>query len=210
MFNLRLCKAATIRYSLLKFGHTHLCGIDYMYFWPHCWKCNSFGFTAAICGSACHGPHSDSIYSGGSLNQFDSRKLVKLEAGLPNPWRALIGSNQLWRVNDSLYCREWSGLTCIAVNLLFAFTCLHIEAGQNSLHFEDGTVVYISLLKILVIWLNFPLICGPIDNNHDSFMEWLSIGQETSHYQTQCWPRFATIYHQISDICFVQYIEASS
>ena len=29
MFNLRLCNVATIRYSLLKFGHMHLCGKDY-------------------------------------------------------------------------------------------------------------------------------------------------------------------------------------
>ena len=32
MFNLRLCKATTIRYSLLNFGHIYLCGIDYKYF----------------------------------------------------------------------------------------------------------------------------------------------------------------------------------
>ena len=32
MFNLRLYNAATIRYPLLKFGHMHLCGIDYEYF----------------------------------------------------------------------------------------------------------------------------------------------------------------------------------
>ena len=29
MFNLRICNSATIRYSLLMFGHMHLCGIDY-------------------------------------------------------------------------------------------------------------------------------------------------------------------------------------
>ena len=39
MFNLRLCNAATIRYSLLKFGHMHLCGKDYKYFSPHCFGC---------------------------------------------------------------------------------------------------------------------------------------------------------------------------
>ena len=38
MFNLRLCNA-TIRYSLLKFGHMHLCCIDNKYFSPHCCKC---------------------------------------------------------------------------------------------------------------------------------------------------------------------------
>ena len=108
MFNLRLCNAATIRYSLLKFGHMHLCGKDYKYFSPHCCKCNSFGCIAAIrCVNACHGPHSDSVYSGSEHRQFNSPRLVKREAGFPNPRRALIGSNQLWRVNDSPYYREY-------------------------------------------------------------------------------------------------------
>ena len=57
MFNLRLCNAATIPYSQLKFGQMRPCGMDYKCFSSHCWKCNSFGCTAAIrCGSACHGP----------------------------------------------------------------------------------------------------------------------------------------------------------
>ena len=107
MFNLRLCNAATIRYSLLKFGHMHLCGKDYKHFSPHCCKCNSFGCIAAIrCVNACHGPHNDSVYSGSEHRQFNSPRLVKREAGFPNPRRALIGSNQLWRVNDSPYYRE--------------------------------------------------------------------------------------------------------
>ena len=102
MFNLRLCNAAIIRYSQLKFEHKHLCGMDYKCFSPHCCKCNSFGCTAAIrCDNACHGPHSDSLYSGSEQCQFNSPRLVKREAGFPNPRRALIGSNQLWRVNDS-------------------------------------------------------------------------------------------------------------
>ena len=114
MFNLRLCNAATIRYSLLKFGHMHLCGKDYKYFSPHCCKYNSFGCIAAIrCVNACHGPHSDSVYSGSEHRQFNSPRLVKREAGFPNPRRALIGSNQLWRVNDSPYYREYSSPTAL-------------------------------------------------------------------------------------------------
>ena len=113
MFNLRLCNAAIIRYSQLKFGHMHLCGMDYKYFSPHCCKCNSFGCTAAIrCDNACHGPHSDSLYSGSEHCQFNSPRLVKREAGFPNPRRALIGSNQLWRVNDSAYYREFCHPIC--------------------------------------------------------------------------------------------------
>ena len=109
MFNLRLCNTATIRYSQSKFGIVHLCGMDFKYFSPQCCKCNSFGCTAAIkCGNACHGPHSDSLYSCSEYSQFNSPRLVKREAGLSNPRRALIGSNQQWRVNDSPYCREYS------------------------------------------------------------------------------------------------------
>ena len=108
MFNLRLCNAATIWNSQLKFGHMHLCGMNYKYFSQHRYKRNSFGCTAAIrCGNACRGPHSDSLYSGSEHRQFNSPRLVKREAGFPNPRRALIGSNQLWRVNDSPYYWEY-------------------------------------------------------------------------------------------------------
>ena len=120
MFNLCLCNAATIRYSQLKFGHMHLCGMDYKYYSPHCRKCNSFGCTAAIrCGNACRGHHSDSLYSGSEHSQFNSPRLVKREAGFPNPRRALIGSNQLWRVNDSTYYRElnWKILNPIWIGI---------------------------------------------------------------------------------------------
>ena len=75
--------------------------MDYGYFSPHCCKCNSFGCTVAIrCGNARHGPHSHSVYSGSERSHF------KREAGFPNPRRALIGSNQIWRVNDSPNYRE--------------------------------------------------------------------------------------------------------
>ena len=85
----------------------HLCSMDYKYFSLHWRKRNSFGCTAAIkCGYACRGPHSDSLYSGSEHRQFNSPRLIKREAGFPNPRRALIGSNQLWRVNDSPYYRE--------------------------------------------------------------------------------------------------------
>ena len=102
-----LCNAATIQYSPLKFEHMHLCGSDYKYFSKHCFKYDSFGCTAAIrLGSACHGPHIDSVYSGSKHNQFNSLRLVKREAGFPNPLRALIGSNQLWHIDNSPYYRE--------------------------------------------------------------------------------------------------------
>ena len=86
----------------------HLCGMSYKCFSPHCCKWNSFGCIAAIrCGNACHGPHSDSLYSGSEHSQFNPPRLVKHEAGFPNPRRALIDSNQLWHVNDSPYYREY-------------------------------------------------------------------------------------------------------
>ena len=117
MFNLCRCNAATIRYSQLKFGHVHLCGMDFKCFSLHCCKCKSFGYTAAIrCGNACHGPHSDSLYSGSEHSQFNSPRLVKRGAGFPKPRRALIGSSQLWRVNDSPYYREYTGGECPPTN----------------------------------------------------------------------------------------------
>ena len=112
MFNLRICNAATIRYSLLKFGHVHLCGKSYKYFLPHCCKCSSFGCIAAIrCGNACHGPHSNSIYSGSEHRRFNSPRLVKREVGFSNPRHALIGSKQLWHVDDLPYYREYMKYT---------------------------------------------------------------------------------------------------
>ena len=107
MLNLRLCNAASTWYSQLKFGHMHLCSMDYKYFSLHCRKCSSFGCTAAIrCGYAGRGPHSDSLYSGSEHRQFNWPRLIKRKAGFPSPRRALIGSYQLWRVNDSPYYRE--------------------------------------------------------------------------------------------------------
>ena len=99
----------------------HLCGMNYKYFSQHRYKCNSFGCTAAIrCGNACRGPHSDSLYSGSEHRQFNSPRLVKREAGFPNPRRALIGSNQLWRVNDSPYYREYGVSVIQSVTALCA------------------------------------------------------------------------------------------
>ena len=67
-----------------------------------------FGCTAAIkCGNVCHRPHNNSLYSGSNHWEFNSPRLVKREAGFPNPRRVLIGSNQFWRVNDSPYYREY-------------------------------------------------------------------------------------------------------
>ena len=90
--------------------------MDYKYVSPHCCKCNSFGCTAAIrCGYACHGPHSDRLYSGSEHSQLNSPRLVNREAGFPNPRRALIGSNQLWRVDDSPYYGEFWGLLDLSI-----------------------------------------------------------------------------------------------
>ena len=142
MFNLRLCNAATIRYSLLKFGHMHLCGKDYKCFSPHCCKCNSFGCIAAIrCVNACHGPHSDSVYSGSEHRQFNSPRLVKREAGFPNPRRALIGSNQLWRVNDSPYYREYN---CRSLRCSWSIAC---RRCSNYIFILDLTPGFIGLRK---------------------------------------------------------------
>ena len=106
MFNLRLCNTTTIRHCFSRFGHMHPCGFDYKYYKSHCCKCISFCCAAAIkCGNACHGPHNNSLYSGSKHTEFHSPRLVKNEAGYPKPGQELIGSNQLWRVNDSPYYR---------------------------------------------------------------------------------------------------------
>ena len=121
MCNLRLCNAATIWYFILKFGHLHLCGKGYNYFSPHCCKCNSFGGIAAIiCANACHGPHSDRVYSGSEHRQFNSPRLVKREAGFPSRRWVLIGSYQLWRVNDSPYYRELPSDECNSILLMIS------------------------------------------------------------------------------------------
>ena len=148
MFNLRLCNAATIRYSLLKCCYMHLWGKGYKYFSSHCCNCDSLGCIVAIrCGNACHGPHSESVYSGSEHRQFNSPRLVKREAGFPNPRRALIGSNQLWRVDDSPYYREYENSlwVCIAVhgllihlffNVLGRHLCCKYKAWMKW-HFAD-------------------------------------------------------------------------
>ena len=67
-----------------------------------------FRCTAAIrCGNACDGPHNNSLYSGSELREFDSPRLIKREADFPSSRQVLIGSNQLWRVNESPYYREY-------------------------------------------------------------------------------------------------------
>ena len=74
---------------------------------PYCCKCTSSGCTAAIrCDSACHGPRSNSVHSGNEHKEFDPPRLAKHEAGFLNMQWVLIGSNQLWHVNDLPYCRE--------------------------------------------------------------------------------------------------------
>ena len=165
MFNLRLCNAATIRYSRLKFGHMHLCGMDYNYFSPLCCKCNSFGCTAAIrCGNACRGPHSDSLYSGSEHSQFNSPRLVKREAGFPNPRRALIGSSQLWRVNDSPYYRELSITTKgIYFNNFFFW--------NSNIFIQEKSFVH-AICNFVQGWINFKHISWATCSVYSGVSKW--------------------------------------
>ena len=148
MFKLRLCNAATIRYSRLKFGHVHLCGMNYKCFSPQCCKWYSFGCTAAIrCGNACQGPHSDSLYSGSEHIQFNSPRPVKREVGFPDSWWALIGSNQLWHVNDSpYYLALWRTATGDAVlERSIENRCIKNSEGPATQHANLGTKQVVSL-----------------------------------------------------------------
>ena len=104
---------------------------------------NSFGCIITIrCSNACHGPHSDSLYSGSEHRQFNSPRLVMRDAGFPNPRRALIGSDQLWRVNDSPYYREYnfdgesSGWWDIKtwVCALWSFSYMWVQGSVFSFH----------------------------------------------------------------------------
>ena len=145
IFNLCICNAATIRYSLFKFGYVHLGGKGYNYFSPHCCKCNSFGCIAAIkCGNACHGPHIDSVYSGSEHCQFNSPRLVKREAGFPNPRLALIGSNQLWRVNDPPYYREYC--------LFDKCKCTTVEVKWFEALWRSGVVISVDRHPWMHVW----------------------------------------------------------
>ena len=175
MFNISLCNAATICYSQLKLGRMHLCGMDYIYFLPHFCKCNSFGCTATIrCGNACHGSHSDSLYSGSEHSQFNSPRLVKREAGFPNPRRALIGSNQLWCVNDSQYYRELTnkvhfikkGMSCILNFDNWQLVSKYSIFNSYSLVKELITLQY-SIHKMWVFQFNFRFIQNVVQTtNH--------------------------------------------
>ena len=93
-------------------------------------------------GNACHGPHSDSVYSGSEHRQFNSPRLVKREAGFPNPRRVIIGSNQPWRVNT-------------------------LRPGQNERHFPDEIFKCIFLNENVRISFKISLKFvpkGPINN----------------------------------------------
>ena len=127
MFNLHLCNATTIWvFPIELWTHGSL--------WHRLW--NSFGCIAAIrCGSACHRLHSDCIYSGNEHNQFNSSRLVKHEAGFPNPRQALIGSNQLWRINDSSYYQEYDKFSLAECNVIcFLQYIIFLNASVNLLH----------------------------------------------------------------------------
>ena len=81
--------------------------------------------------------HSDSFYSGSEHSQFNSPRLVKREAGFPNPRRTLIGSNQLWRINDSPYYRELS--------------CTEMESDLLAIPVQDDTLEFIGIRAHVII-----------------------------------------------------------
>ena len=129
------------KHALLKFGHVHLCAVGYKCFSPHCFKCNSFGCTAAIrCGSACQGP---SVYSGSEHNEFDSPRLVKHEASFPNPRQALIGSKQLWHIKDSPYYREYRNASvCVQSGQQFWALKRKKKSGGGDMEIHKAMLFY--------------------------------------------------------------------
>ena len=65
--------------------------------------------------------------------EFDSPRLVKREVAFPTPRRALVGSNQLWRVNDSPYYREYD--CCWTSDLVTRVTLL--TSWQDCQNFSE-------------------------------------------------------------------------
>ena len=121
MFNLRLCNAATIRYSQLKFGHMHLCGMNYKCFSPQCCKCYSLGCTAAIrCGNACQGPHSDSLYSGCEHIQFNS-----------GPWSARLMHGACVSILGSVRLCKYTEVRALRIFTPYAARCYLLSKRPN-------------------------------------------------------------------------------
>ena len=85
MFNLRLCDAATIRYSQFKFDICIFVAWTISIFSSHCCKCNNVWLYRRnkLCGNACHGPHNDSFYSGSEHSQFNSPRLSSVKRASP-------------------------------------------------------------------------------------------------------------------------------
>ena len=108
MINLYLCSSATVRHLLSTFVYMYFYYIHYVSFNPCCCKWSSFGCIEAMkCGCPRHGPHRDSVYSGSEPNQLHSSWLVTRTVGFSSPRRTLIGSNQIWRADDSPHYREY-------------------------------------------------------------------------------------------------------
>ena len=81
----------------------------------------------------------------------NSPTLVKREAGFPNPWRVLIGSNQLWRVNGSPYYREY----CRSVDIIkFSFLNENIHYWFNffSKLVTNRVINYMPALVQIITW----------------------------------------------------------
>ena len=80
MFNLCLCNAAIIRYSLSKFGHMYPCGIEYKYFFYHIVVSVSVLPQKYVIVHAMGLVYSDSVHSGS-----EHKEASQARTGLPQP-----------------------------------------------------------------------------------------------------------------------------
>ena len=107
------------------------------------------------------------MHLGSEHTELDSPRLVKHESGFPNPQRALIGSNQLWRANSLAPGNfEWNFRYVIFKRILVVDgwgTSCEIALIWMSLDFTDDQ----STLVRVMAWCR----------------------QATSHYLNLCWSR---------------------
>ena len=109
-----------------------------------------------------------SVYLGSESKQLVSPWLVNHAVGFPSPWRTLIGSNQLWRINDSPYCWEYYPVchTQLQSGILYSFCmffCIKISDFCN-----------FSFLKAIVVPKPDGQVCVSSLHHQSYYSGWLT------------------------------------
>ena len=96
--------------------------------------------------------HEGCVSSLKKSNPINLPRLVKRGAGFPNPLRALIGSNQLWRDNDSRYEIIWHAdthISCTNAKILMLLNSLVQRVYTVS---PSGLQYYVKIHTLLNSW----------------------------------------------------------